>query len=150
MRVSDCPISVYLCAPVCRHNALGRRKIEQCGEKIEEKHKWAKNKGISWCISHTVYELEGSELYYMCVYTRYSKRMGPLYDFQKYAFSGKMIWVKVIRIIKDYLLVTSNLTLTLRVNIKFLNETLFFDPGFEKSEKFYVQIRCHVSDQSDL
>jgi len=28
--------------------ALGKRKIKQCGERIEEKHKRARDKGISW------------------------------------------------------------------------------------------------------
>jgi len=51
-------ISVYL----CQHDALSRRKIEQCGERIEEKHKQAKGKRISWRILHAMYKLKDTSV----------------------------------------------------------------------------------------
>jgi len=44
----------------------------------------------------------------------YSKRMGPPYDLQKYALSEKITRIKVVGVMKDYLLVTLTLNLILR------------------------------------
>jgi len=40
--------------------------------------------------------------------------MGLLYDLQKYTLSGKMIRIKVVGVMKDYLLVTLILNLILK------------------------------------
>jgi len=47
--------------------------------------------------------------------------MEPSYDLQKYAFSEKMIRIKVAGIMKDYFL-----NFTLKINIEFFNRNLFF------------------------
>jgi len=63
-------------------------------------------------------------------YTLYSKRMGPFYDLQKYALSGKMTQIKVIGVMKNYLLVILNLILRViwKYNLKFFNRNLLFWP----------------------
>jgi len=50
-------------------------------------------------------------------YTRYLKR-SP-YDLQKYALSGKMTWIKVVGVMKDYLLVILNLRIIWKSTLNF-------------------------------